>query len=78
MQNKVLLSYTDSCRADKNAYRHDGRADKDSYPHNRNVTNDLCSLIKFCFAFILVNFSTFCVLLLFMLKFICFKKCLNH
>ena len=27
-------------------------ADKDSYPHDRNVTDDLCSLIKLCFAFI--------------------------
>ena len=37
---------------------HDRRADKDSYPHDRNVTDDLCSLIKLCFAFIMVNFST--------------------
>ena len=39
-------------------YRHDRRADKDSYPHDRNVTDDLCSLIKLCFAFIMVIFST--------------------
>ena len=37
---------------------HDRRADKDSYPHDRNVTDDLCSLIKHCFAFSMVNFST--------------------
>ena len=42
----------------KYPYQHDGRADKDSYPHDRNVTDDLCSLIKLCFAFIMVNFST--------------------
>ena len=48
-------------RADKDSYPHDGydrRADKDSYPHDRNVTDELCSLIKLCFAFIMVNFST--------------------
>ena len=57
------------------AYPHDGRADKDSYPHDRNVTDDLCSLIKLCFAFIMVNFFTFkCVLLLFMLKIITLKS----
>ena len=47
--------------ADKNPYRHGRRADKDSYPHDRNgsyITDDLCSLIKLCFAFIMVNFST--------------------
>ena len=44
-------------RADKYLYPHDHCADKDSYPHDRNVT-DLCSLIKLCFAFITVNFST--------------------
>ena len=42
------------------------------------MTGDLCSLIKLCFAFIMVNFSTKYVLLLFMLKIIYFKKCLNH
>ena len=62
----------------KYPYLHDRRADKDSYPHDRNVTDDLCSLIKLYFAFIMVNFSTSCVLLLFMLKIIYFKKCLNH
>ena len=36
------------------------------------TTDDLCSLIKLCFAFIMVNFSTSCVLLLFMLKIIYF------
>ena len=50
--------YTHDRRADKYPYPHDCRADKDSYPHNRNVTDDLCSLIKLCFAFIMVNFST--------------------
>ena len=50
--------YTHDHRADKNPYPHDRRADKDSYPHDRNVTDDLCSLIKFCCAFIMVNFST--------------------
>ena len=50
--------YTHDCCADKNPYPHDCRADKDSYPHDRNVTDDLCSLIKLCFAFIMVNFST--------------------
>ena len=55
------------------------RADKDSYPHDRNVTDDLYSLNKLCFAFIMVSFSTSCVLLLFMLKIIYFKKCFqNH
>ena len=58
-------------------YTHDGRADKDSYPHDRNVTYCLCSLIKLCFAFIMVNFRLN-VLLLFMLKIIYFKRCLNH
>ena len=58
-------------------YTHDRRADKDSHPHDRNVTDDLCSLIKFCFAFIMVNFSTLCVLLLFMLKIIYLKKVLE-
>ena len=37
-------------------YMQDRRADM--YPHDRNVTDDLCSLIKLCFAFIMVNFST--------------------
>ena len=46
------------CRADKYPYPHDRRADKDSYPHDRNVTDNRCSLIKLCFAFIMVNFST--------------------
>ena len=27
-------------------------------PHDRNVTDDLCSLMKLCFAFVMVNFST--------------------
>ena len=27
-------------------YPYDRRADKDSYPHDRNVTDDLCSLIQ--------------------------------
>ena len=49
--------YTHDGRADHYPYPHDRRADKDSYPHDRNVT-DLCSLIKLCFAFIMVNFST--------------------
>ena len=49
--------YTHDCHADKYPYPHDRRADKDSYPHDRNVT-DLCSLIKLCFAFIMVNFWT--------------------
>ena len=38
-------------RAYKYPYPHDRRADKDSYPHDRNVTDDLCSFIKLCFAF---------------------------
>ena len=50
--------YTHDRRADKYPYPQDRRADKDSYLHNRNVTDDLCSLIKFCFAFIMVSFST--------------------
>ena len=41
-------------RADKYPYPQDRRADKDSYPHDSNVTDDLCSLIKLCFAFITV------------------------
>ena len=53
----VAETYTHDRRADKYPYSHDCRADKDSYPHDRNVT-DLCSLIKLCFAFIMVNFST--------------------
>ena len=36
------------------AHPHDGCADKDSYPHDKNVTDDLCSLLKLCFAFIMV------------------------
>ena len=72
-------SHTHDRRADKNPYPHNRRADKDSYPHDNNVTDDLCSLIKLCVAFIMVNFSTKCVLLLFMLKIIYFKKCFqNH
>ena len=50
--------YTHDRRADRYPYPHDRRADKDSYPHDMNVTDDLCSLIKLCFAFIMVNFST--------------------
>ena len=50
--------YTHDRRANKYLYPHDCRADKDSYPHDRNVTNDLCSLIKLCFAFVMVNCST--------------------
>ena len=52
--------YMHDRRADKTyPYPHDRPADKDSYPHDRNVTDDLlCSLIKLCFAFIMVNFST--------------------
>ena len=71
---KYGWGYTHDHRADKYPYPHDHRADKDSYPHNRNVTDDLCSLIKLCFAFIIVNFSTYCALLLFMLKIIYFKS----
>ena len=63
--------------ADNYPYPHDRRAVKDSYPHDRNVTDCLCSLIKLCFAFIMVNFRLN-VLLLFMLKIIYFKRCLNH
>ena len=44
-------------RAGKYPYPHDHRAYKESYPHDRN--DDLCNLIKLCFAFIMVNFSTF-------------------
>ena len=69
--------YTHDGRADNYPYPHDRRADKDSYPHDRNVTGDLCSLIKLCFAFIMVNFRLN-VLLLFLLKIIYFKRCLNH
>ena len=43
-------------RADKYRYPHDRRADKDSYSHDSNVTDDLCSLIKLCFAFIMFFF----------------------
>ena len=45
-------------RANKYPYLQDRRADKDSYPHDRNVTDDLCSFIKLCSAFIMVIFST--------------------
>ena len=45
-------------RANKCPYSHDHRAVKVSYPHDRNVTDDLCSLIKLCSAFIMVNVST--------------------
>ena len=45
-------------RADKYPYLHECRADKDSYPHDRNVTDNLCSLIKLWFAFVMVNFLT--------------------
>ena len=51
--------YTHDGRADKYPYPHDCRADKDSYPHDRNVTDDLCSLIKLCFAFIMVLWLNF-------------------
>ena len=44
--------------ADKYPYPQDRRADKDSYPHDMRVTDDLCSLIKLCFAFIVVICST--------------------
>ena len=50
--------YTHDRHADKYPYSHDRRADKDFYPHERHVTDDLCSLFKLCFAFIMVNFST--------------------
>ena len=50
--------YAHDRRAGKYPYPHDRRADKDSYPHDRNVTDGLCSLIKLCFAFIMVDFST--------------------
>ena len=40
------------------------RVDKDSYPHNRNVTDVLFGLIKLCFAFIIVNFSTYNIMCL--------------
>ena len=40
-------------------YTHDCHADKDSYPYDMNVTDDLFSLIKLCFAFIIVNFSAY-------------------
>ena len=43
-------------RADKYPYPHDRRADKDYYLNERNVTDDLCSFIKLCFEFIMVNF----------------------
>ena len=48
--------YTHDSHADKYPYPHNRRADKNSYPHDRNVTDVLCSLIKLCFAFIMVNF----------------------
>ena len=35
---------------------HVRHADKNPYPHDRNVTDDLCSLIKLCSAFIMVIF----------------------
>ena len=44
-------------------YKHDRRADK-------NVTDDLCSLIKLCFAFIMVNFFDLMCLIVIMLKII--------
>ena len=40
-------------------YPHNRRANKVSYPHDRSVTDDLC---KLCFAFIMVNFSTFYIM----------------
>ena len=43
-------------RAYKYPYAHDCRADKDSYTHDRNVSDDLCSLIKLCFAFLWLIF----------------------
>ena len=59
-------------RADKYPYLypHNRRAAKDSYPHDRKVTDNLCSLIKLGFAFIMVNFSSLCVFIVFMLKII--------
>ena len=50
--------YTHDRRSDKYPYPRGRHADKDSYPHDRNVTDDLGSLIKLCFAFIMVNFLT--------------------
>ena len=50
--------YKHDSRADKNPYPQEQRANKDSDPHDRNVTDDLCSLMKLCSAFIMVNFST--------------------
>ena len=48
---QIGWGYMHDGRADKYPYPHDRRADKDSYPHDRNVTDDLCSFIKLCFAF---------------------------
>ena len=57
--NNYGWGYTHDGRADKYPYPHDRRADKDSYPHDSNVTDDLCSLIKLCFAFIMVLWLIF-------------------
>ena len=59
---KVGRGYTHDYRANKYPYPHDRHAVKDSYPQYRNVTDDLCGLVKLCFVFIMVNFL--CVLLL--------------
>ena len=56
LQDRRADPYPHDHRADP--YPHNCRADKDSYPHDRNVTDDLCNLVKPCFAFIMVNFST--------------------
>ena len=46
---RVIRSYLHNVTAEKWGW---------GYTHNRNVTDDLCSFIKLCFAFITVNFST--------------------
>ena len=54
--------YAHDHRADKYSYPHDRCANKDSDSHDRNVTDYLCSLIKLCFAFIMINFSTYYIM----------------
>ena len=73
----VCWGYTRDRRADKYPYPHNHCANKDSYPHDWNVTDDLCSLIKLCFAFIIIfRLNVFYCYSCW--KLFTFKKYLNH
>ena len=65
-------------RANKIPYPHDCRADKESYPHDRNVTDDLCSLIKFFLLHLWWLFFRVNVFCYYSCKKLLTLKCLNH